>query len=123
MVNIALIALPNALTSSLSLPLEMLQATSDQLRMQRRSAPRVQLLGLDGSHVTAAGGLTLSPEAAIDWIILAAGSMSTTAPAAHCARWAQAATCWQRRAFCKTAPPPPTGIILRISANAIPRLT
>ncbi len=66
MVNIALVALPNALTSSLSLPLEMLQATSDQLRIQRQCAPRVQLLGLDGRPVTAAGGLTLSPEAAID---------------------------------------------------------
>ncbi|MBB3046679.1 transcriptional regulator GlxA family with amidase domain [Litorivivens lipolytica] len=66
MVNIALLALPNALTSSLSLPLEMLQATSDQLRMARQKAPQVQLLGFDREPVKAAGGLSLSPEASLD---------------------------------------------------------
>lgn len=65
MVNIALLALPNALTSSLSLPLEMLNAAGDQLRLARRPPPNVELVGISACPVAAAGGLILSPHGSI----------------------------------------------------------
>ncbi|WP_372782446.1 GlxA family transcriptional regulator [Litorivivens sp.] len=65
MVNIALIALPNALTSSISLPAEMLNAAADQLRIQRQPAPRVSLVGLTRQKVNTAGGLVLEPDLTI----------------------------------------------------------
>lgn len=65
MVNIALLALPDSLTSSLSLPAEMLNAVADQLKMQRKRAPGVSLVGLNKHKVVAAGGLLLEPATTI----------------------------------------------------------
>ncbi len=65
MVNIALLALPHCLTSSLSLPAEMLNAAADQLKMQRQRAPTVSLVGLNRQKVVAAGGLALEPATSI----------------------------------------------------------
>ncbi len=65
MVNIALLALPNAMASSLSLPLEMLNAAADQLRINRQSPAKTYLVGTSESPVTGAGGLVLQPQCTI----------------------------------------------------------
>lgn len=65
MVNIALLALPNAMASSLSLPLEMLNAAADQLKVSHQEPPRLRLIGLSDGDVRGAGGLVLQPETTI----------------------------------------------------------
>ncbi len=66
MVNIALLTLPNAMASSLTLPLEMFNAVADQLRLQRQPTANTFLVGLNHDPVQCAGGLALSPECTID---------------------------------------------------------
>lgn len=66
MVNIALLTLPNAMASSLSLPLEMLNAVSDQLKVSKQTPARTRLIGLSQAAVRCAGGLALQPEGTID---------------------------------------------------------
>lgn len=65
MVNIGLLVLPNALASSLSLPLEMLNAAADQLKASRQIPPRITLIGLSNSLVRGAGGLVLQPQTSL----------------------------------------------------------
>ena len=66
MVNIALLALPNAMASSLTLPLEMLNAVSDQLKVSKSTPARTRLIGISNQPVASAGGMMLHPEGSID---------------------------------------------------------
>lgn len=66
MVNIALLIVPNAMASSLTLPLEMLNAVNDQLKVNRQTPARTRLVGVSADAVSGAGGLSLQPEDTID---------------------------------------------------------
>jgi len=66
MVNIALLILPNAMASSLTLPLEMLNAVNDQLKVSKKTPARTQLIGISSKPVHSAGGLGLQPQGTID---------------------------------------------------------
>lgn len=60
MTHICILALPGTLGSSLSLPLEMLNAADEQLRLSRRkSGITLEIVGVDAGTITAAGGLGL----------------------------------------------------------------
>lgn len=71
MVHISLLALPDALASSLTLPLEMFTAADQLARADRRGRALDQValdhvvIGIDADHVTTVGGLTLKTDA--DW--------------------------------------------------------
>lgn len=66
MVNIALLAQPETMASSLCLPLEMLNAASDQLRLSRQPAPRINLVAADTGGLRGAGGWALAPDRTLD---------------------------------------------------------
>jgi transcriptional regulator GlxA family with amidase domain len=72
MVHISLLALPDALASSLTLPLEMFTAADHLARTDRRRPSGIDsgalahtVIGIDTDHVSTVGGLTLKPDA--DW--------------------------------------------------------
>lgn len=66
MVHITLLALPDALASSLTLPLEMFTAADQLARAERRRAElRHTVIGIDEDLVRTVGGLSLKPDA--DW--------------------------------------------------------
>lgn len=63
MAHITLLALPNALAGSLTLPLEMLNAGASLARSQRRDIDvQWQMAGLDDTPVRTASGLKLQPD-------------------------------------------------------------
>ncbi|MDY0007011.1 MAG: DJ-1/PfpI family protein, partial [Spongiibacteraceae bacterium] len=69
MVSITLLALPNALAGSLTLPLEMLNAGASLARSQRRDGDfHWQMASLDGLPVTTASGLKLQPDLRADQV-------------------------------------------------------
>lgn len=67
MPHISLLALPDALASSLTLPLEMFTAADNLARADRRRRVALHhvVAGIGADHVTTVGGLTLKPDA--DW--------------------------------------------------------
>jgi transcriptional regulator GlxA family with amidase domain len=69
-VHITLLALPDALTSSLTLPLEMFTAAADLARAgnRRNVALTHSIAGIGGQPVAMAGGLVLQPDC--DWQVI-----------------------------------------------------
>lgn len=67
MIRVTLIALPGALGSTLSIPIEMLKAASDVARARRCHSWQLELTvaSVDGAPVTLMGGLTVAADAAL----------------------------------------------------------
>ncbi len=64
-----ILALPDALSSSVTLPLEMLQAAADHQRARRRPVNGdILIAGLSRRAVTMAGGISIKPQCRLDQV-------------------------------------------------------